>query len=313
MKLSIVTTMYCSEAYIVEFYERISSAAEMITEDYELIFVNDGSPDKSLEIAISLHKKDLKVRVIDLSRNFGHHKAIMTGLAHASGDQIFLIDCDLEEDPSWLNLFMQELNDSPGVDVVYGVQRQRKGEYFEKISGALFFDFFNLLSDVKVPKNQTVARLMTKRYVNSLLQFSERELVFVGLCELAGYSQKRVYVNKGHKNCSTYNLSRKIDMAINFVVSFSSRPLVLIFYLGLFVTMISAVCAVYIVCSKVLFGIPVDGWASIVTSIWFIGGLLMFSVGIVGIYLSKIFIEVKNRPFTVIRNIYSSSNDEELL
>lgn len=311
MKLSIVTTMYCSETYINEFYERVSTAVKQVTANYEIIFVNDGSPDNSLGVAISLYQKDPKVKVVDLSRNFGHHKAIMKGLEHASGDYVFLIDCDLEEDPAWLLWFVQEMNCSDGVDVVYGVQRQRKGKYFERISGTLFFDFFNLLSDVKIVKNQTVARLMTKRYVKSLLQFTESELVFVGLCELAGYSQKQLLVDKRHKNISTYNFTRKVEMAINFVVSFSSRPLTLIFYLGLLVTTISICSATYIVCAKALYGIHVDGWTSIVISIWLMGGLLMFSIGTVGIYLSKIFIEVKNRPYTVVRTVYDSNTEEE--
>jgi putative glycosyltransferase len=136
--------MYYSAPYLNEFYTRIRAAAEKITSDYEIIFVNDGSPDDSLKMAVSLYENDPKVRVIDLSRNFGHHKAAMTGLAHAKGDSVFLIDVDLEEEPELLNRFYDIFKDSDA-DVVYGVQTKRMGGLWEKATGALYWWMFNLL------------------------------------------------------------------------------------------------------------------------------------------------------------------------
>src|SRR5256885_14440017 len=149
MKLSIVTTLYYSAPYLDEFYDRACAAAEKFTRDFEIILVNDGSPDNSLEVALSIYQKDHRVKVIDLSRNFGHHKAMMTGLAHASGELVFLIDCDLEEEPELLERFHRELIAS-GADVVYGVQQKRKGDLFERVSGTLFFKLFNALSSQSI-------------------------------------------------------------------------------------------------------------------------------------------------------------------
>src|SRR6185369_8084865 len=126
MKLSIVTTLYYSEPFIKEFYNRITAEAKKITDSYEIIFVNDGSPDPSLAAAIELHKNDTHVKVFDLSRNFGHHKAIMTGLSHAKGDYVFLIDVDLEELPEWLGMFWKDMKNQTEFDVIYGVQDTRK-------------------------------------------------------------------------------------------------------------------------------------------------------------------------------------------
>src|SRR6266481_9971297 len=126
MTLSIVTTLYDSAPYLEQFYLRTCAATEQITRDYEIILVNDGSPDNSLDIAISIHRRDKRVRVIDLSRNFGHHKAMMTGLTHAGGELVFLIDCDLEEEPELLEKFYRELK-ATEADVVFGVQQKRKG------------------------------------------------------------------------------------------------------------------------------------------------------------------------------------------
>jgi len=167
MELSIVTTMYHSAPYIEEFYERVSKAAKKITGDYEIIFVNDGSPDNALDIAVALHEKDSRVIVVDLSRNFGHHRAMMTGLGYARGEKVFLIDCDLEEEPELLATFHEKFT-KDGCDVVYGVQKTRKGGAFERITGNLFYTVFNRLSGIRMPHNLVTARLMSGRYVKSL-------------------------------------------------------------------------------------------------------------------------------------------------
>lgn len=153
IKLSIVTTLYHSSLYIYEFYKRITLAAEKITPSYEIIFVNDGSPDDSLAKAIKLLAQDKRIKIIDLSRNFGHYQAVMTGLELAQAENIFLIDSDLEESPEWLVDFWQEITAHPDLDAVYGVQKHRKGNWFEKISGKIFYYLFNKLSTVKIPIN----------------------------------------------------------------------------------------------------------------------------------------------------------------
>src|SRR3954468_11917273 len=138
VKLSIVTTLYRSASTINEFYRRILAAAELITGDIELVLVNDGSPDNSLDLAVELHRTDARVVVVDLSRNFGHHKAMMTGLAHATGDLVLLIDSDLEEEPELLGYFHERFAKGD-CDVVFGVQETRRGGLFERVTGALFF------------------------------------------------------------------------------------------------------------------------------------------------------------------------------
>ena len=139
MRLSIVTTLYNTELHLLEFYERITKCAQGITHDYELILVNDGSPDNSLELAVSLHEKDQRVKVVDLSRNFGHHKAMMVGLEYAQSDYVFLIDSDLEEPPETLKLFWEEIQGAKDFDVVFGVQEKRRGGWLERISGTLYY------------------------------------------------------------------------------------------------------------------------------------------------------------------------------
>ena len=306
MDLSIVTTLYYSAPYLEEFYSRVCAVAQVLATDFEIILVNDGSPDGSLQTAISLQRKDRRVRVIDLSRNFGHHKAMMTGLAHSRGELVFLVDCDLEEDPELLETFYQKLK-ATETEVVFGVQKNRKGRLFERVSGSIFFKLFNLLSNDPIPANVITARLMTRKYVKALVQHRERETLIAGLWTLTGFDQVPVSVTKHFKARSTYDLRRKVAQLVNAITSFSSKPLVMIFYLGSGILLLSTIAALVLIFRKLFFGALLLGWPSVIISIWLLGGLTIFCLGVIGIYLSKMFIEVKQRPYTIVREIYGSS------
>jgi putative glycosyltransferase len=303
MDLSIVTTLYHSAPHLEEFFARSCAVAEQITNSFEIIFVNDGSPDNSLQIALTLYEADRRVKIVDLSRNFGHHKAMMTGLAHAQGDLVFLVDSDLEEEPELLKTFHEELRRSRA-DVVFGVQEKRKGKLFERISGALFFKVFNLLSTHPIPSNHITARLMTRKYVAALLQHQEREFLIAGLWVLTGFSQIPIAVKKHNRSFSTYSFRKRVSYLVNGITSFSNKPLVLIFYLGCFISLLASIAAIDLIVRKVLFGTLLEGWASLIVSIWLLGGMTIFCLGVIGIYLAKVFIEVKQRPYTIIKQIF---------
>lgn len=304
MKLSIVATLYHSEAHIHEFCQRVTKVAEqLVAQSYEIILVNDGSPDNSLNLAISLLDVHAQLVIVDLSRNFGHHKAMMTGLAHAQGDKIFLIDSDLEEEPEWLLSFARQMDEEQS-DVVYGVQRKRKGRPFERMSGYLFYRFLQLLTSERLPANVTVARLMTRRYLNALLQHQEREIYIAGLWYITGFEQQPQFVNKYSSSKTTYTLQRKIALLVNSVTSFSNLPLISIFYFGLLLVLIACGYTGFLIINKFIYKSVVSGWTSLMASIWLLGGLVISFIGIIGVYLSKIFIEIKQRPYTIVRQIY---------
>jgi len=312
MKLSIVTTLYKSAPYIAEFYERATRAATSMTTEYEIVFVNDGSPDEAVEKAIALHQRDLHVRVIDLSRNFGHHKAMMTGVEHARGELVFLLDVDLEEQPEWLNEF-HRIMQSSGADVVYGVQARRKGGAFERLSGAIFYRGFNALLDHPIPENAVTARLMTRRYVNSLVQHRDREMTMAPLWAITGYQQTPVVVDKKSRRETSYSVRHRVAALVDNITSFSNRPLVYIFYLGSFIMFVSA-CAAAVLIWKTEHGeVGVPGWPTLIISIWFLGGVTIFCLGVIGVYLSKIFTETKDRPYTIVRADYDHQGSSERL
>jgi putative glycosyltransferase len=304
MILSVVTTLYSSAPYIEEFYRRILAQIQALPVDYEIVFVDDGSPDNALNVALEVMKRDPRVSVVELSKNFGHHRAMMTGLSQARGDLVFLIDVDLEEPPEILGDFYRELTEK-SVDIVFGVQQQRHGTWFQRVSGEAFYHLYNLLSSNVVPRNQLRARLMTRRYVDALLRHHEQLFMIEILCNLAGFKQVAYPMNKtGYKGITSYTLARRIRLFINGITMSSNRPLIFIGYLGALITVLAIL---YTGCTllQYLLGVATpDGWTSLIISVWFLGGLTIFSLGIIATYLSVMFEEVKGRPYTIIAKVH---------
>lgn len=310
MKLSIVATLYQSASYIKEFYERAAATAkQLVGDDYEIVLVNDGSPDNSLDLAIKLTEQDSHVVLVDLSRNFGHHKAMMTGLAYAKGELVFLIDSDLEEEPEWL-LTLDKQMKRERCDVVYGVQEHRRGGWFEHWSGQWFYLLFNVLSGLALPENIVTARLMTRRYVDALLSHKEREVLIAGLWHITGFDQRSQVIKKHRTSKTTYTIRKKISLFINSVTSFSNAPLVSIFYIGVSISLFALIYIACLVSHRLFFAKPMSGWTSVMASIWLLGGMIISFIGVVGIYLSKIYSETKQRPYTIVRQIYAKQQDQ---
>ena len=310
-ELSVVTMLYRSEPYLREFHRRVRAAAEALTPAFEIVYVDDGSPDGSAALARELAAADSRVVVVELSRNFGHHKAMMTGLEYARGDLVFLIDSDLEEDPALLDGFHATLHERDA-DVVYGCQTRRKGGLIERTTGDFAFWVFELLLSYPIPRNHMTVRLMRRAYVNALLQHREREVVIGGLWAITGFRQVGVAIAKGHRRNSTYSYWQRWKLFLDSVTSFSAAPLVAIFYLGLAISSLSAMVAGWVLVNKLLRGGIVDGWVSVMLSVWFLGGLLVFCVGVIGIYISTIFNETKNRPYTIVRRVHAAQESDRI-
>ncbi len=309
MHLSVVTTLFHSQAQLAEFHARTRATVTALTDDFEMIYVNDGSPDGSLRLVLDLQRHDPRVVVVDLSRNFGHHRALMTGMQQARGDYVFMIDSDLEEPPELLADYWATIANEAELDVVYGVQDQRKGGLLERLTGRLWYRAFALLSNIDYPADSVTARLMSRRYVDAVISYPETQLELWGIFVLAGFEQRAISVAKGSKGTSTYGLLRKLRMMIDSITSFSSIPLVGSFALGLAMTLVSFGFIIWLLVQRYVYDEIIEGWTSTLISIWFIGGLILFSLGIIGIYLAKMFLELKNRPLTVIRKIYRAGDD----
>ncbi|MEO8085335.1 MAG: glycosyltransferase family 2 protein [Bacteroidota bacterium] len=306
MELSIVTTLYKSEKFLDEFIGKCVNAAQACgVADYEIIVVNDGSPDKSIEKILLLKKKFPVIKVLDFSRNFGHHYAFFAGMKYSKGDYVFNIDCDLEVDPAVLKNFYDELK-VDNYDVVYGYQEKRKGDLVEKYLGGLFWKMFNRLSEIKISQNILTERLMSRKYVDGLISMGDKNIFLAGMMFWTGFSQKGIGVHKiMRKGASTYSFSRRMNLLIEAVSSFSAYPLRLLFNMGVLISLSSFLFGTFVLFRKILFPEKIlSGYTSIIVVMLFTTGLIIAAVGILGIYLGKIFNQVKNRPLYIIRNVY---------
>jgi len=302
--------LYRSERYLREFHSRALAAAALVTPNFELVYVDDGSPDRSAATVRELGAGDARVVLVELSRNFGHHCAAVAGLAHARGQRIFMLDVDLEERPEWLPDFAAQM-DRNGADVVFGVSRVRKGTFLRRVVGGVFWKLFNALSDVQVPENPCTVRLMTRHYVDALLTLPDRNLFLAGSFAWLGFRQEPHPVEKGLRpTASTYTARRLIALFIDAVTSFTSYPLRLIFGSGVVIATLALLSGTALALYKLARPETISlGWASIVVSIWFLGGLTISFLGVIGIYLAKVFNETKGRPLYVVKAVHGRGGE----
>ncbi len=307
MSISVVSTLYKSRIFLDAFLKEIIEAIHKTgLEDFEIIFVNDGSPDFSLDFLIEKKKSIPQITIIDLSRNFGHHYAMQVGLKYAKGDYVFLIDNDLETPPAFLIDCYHEMKQSPELDVVYGYQKKRKGHFLENFGGELFWWTLNKFSDVEIPKNILTERLMTKQYVQNLLSLGDANLFLGGMMYWTGFNQKGLEVTKQlRKGQSTYNMKKRFGLMLQAITSFSGKPLEYLFYTGLILTSGSIFTIIYFLIMKIIYGNQIQlGWTSLVVINILILGIVSTFLGLIGIYLYKIFRQVQNRPNAIIKNVY---------
>lgn len=307
MTLSVVTTLYKSKVYLEVFLQEILSSIETIeVKDFELIFVNDGTPDDSVAYLLERKKDISQIKIIDLSRNFGHHYAIQAGLNYTSGEYVFLIDNDLETPPTVLVKFFKEMQNDTTLDVVYGFQETRKGNFIEKKAGSLFWVLINKLSDTKIPHNILTERLMTRQYVNELLRLQDANLFIGGMFYWVGFNQKGIAIKKGQREgASTYTIKRRAELMLQAITSFSGKPLEWLFYIGISISFFSFLFLIYLAIQKIIHQDEVQlGWTSIVAINVLILGIISTFLGLMGIYIFKIFKQVQGRPNVIIKKIY---------
>jgi putative glycosyltransferase len=297
---------------VPEFYRRCREAALRLTPDYEFVFVDDGSPDNAAHAVEQLAAADPRVRLVQLSRNFGQHPAMLEGLRQTTGDYVFLLDADLEDEPEWLDRFYTTLTTHPDQpDVVYGYMQDRKGAWFERVSGSLFYGLMRLIGAVELPPNVQALRLMRREYVQALDAFGERHLWLAAVMQLAGFRQLGLPVEKRSRGSSSYTSTKRMRQALDAVLSFSNQPLVLISLLGSGIMLVAFGVLIWLLVKKFLLEHDIEGYASLMASVWFLGGLITMAIGITGLYVGKVFIEVKRRPRVIVRRVVGRPLDRQ--
>ena len=316
-KVSVVIPMYYEEEVANECYNKVSSILKKLENyDYEIIFVNDGSKDKTLEILEDVAKKDEKTKVISFSRNFGHQAAVTAGLKEVTGDVIVIIDADLQDPPElipdMLKLWEQ------GNEVIYGKRKTRKGEsHFKLLTAKMFYKTLNALSDVEIPKDTGDFRLVDRKVVDVVNSLPEHNKFLRGLFSWVGFKQIPYEYERQERFAgkTKYPLKKMLKLASDGIISFSNKPIKLVGALGMFSIVISILLLIYAIISYIFkLNNLSAGWTSIIVAITFFAGVQLLSLWVISEYIGRIYDEAKGRPQYIIDkkiNIKDTKNENE--
>lgn len=300
MDLSVVSPVYRGEKMLSELVERIYKAISPLADNYEIVLVNDCSPDNSWECISEICKVDKKVKGINLSRNFGQPYAITAGLTYAKGNYIAVIDCDLQNKPEDLPAMYQKALE--GYDVVSARRVVREDTFMKRMSSAIFHRVYDFLSGFDTDKAVAEFGVYSRKIVDVYCSIPEYSRSFVELIHTLGFKKTTVDVFHDHRleGKSSYNLYRLLKLSYNSIISNSNRPLHLAVALGLIMSILSFLMAIYNIFAKFWGLNEVAGYTSTIFSIWFVGGLLLLMMGVLGLYIGKIFDQVKGRPVFIV-------------
>lgn len=299
-KLSIIVPMYNEGSNVSYFFEKINSVLQVY--DYEIICINDGSKDDTLERLKIIAATDQRLKIIDLSRNFGKEIALTAGLNYSNGDAVIPIDADLQDPPGLIPQLVEKWRE--GYDVVYATRLKREGEtWVKKTTAHLFYRFIRKITRFEIPADTGDFRLMSKRVVEALNQLPEQHRFMKGLFSWVGFKQTSIpyYRDPRYAGRTSFNYWKLWNFAIEGITSFSFAPLQLSSYVGFFTAFISLLYALYLIISTLFFGNNVPGYPSLMVAILFFGGVQLLTIGVIGEYVGRIYNESKHRPLYFIQ------------
>lgn len=305
MKLSLVVPCYNEEGNVEKFFSEVKRVFDGKVNDYEFVFVNDGSKDKTLVNLKNLYneQKDSHIQVLSFSRNFGKESAIYAGLNHAKGDMVCLIDADLQQRPEVVLEMLDVMNSNEDLDCVTAYQDERKERKLMTSLKSMFYKIINGIAEVRFVNGASDFRLMKRAMVDAILEMTEYHRFSKGIFSWVGFNTEYIpyTVEERESGESKWGFRKLLKYAFEGIVSFTTFPLKLSAYVGFLSSIVSIIYLIVVVVQKLAFGIDVPGYATIVVLVLLLGGLQLFSLGILGEYLSKIYVQVKNRPVYILK------------
>lgn len=305
MKLSLVVPCYNEEGNVEKFFSEVKRVFDGKVDDYEFVFVNDGSKDKTLVNLKKLYneQKDSHIQVLSFSRNFGKESAIYAGLNHAKGDMVCLIDADLQQRPEVVLKMLDVMNSNEDLDCVTAYQDERKESKLMTSLKSMFYKIINGIAEVRFVNGASDFRLMKRTMVDAILEMTEYHRFSKGIFSWVGFNTEYIpyTVEERESGESKWGFRKLLKYAFEGIVSFTTFPLKLSAYVGFLSSIVSIIYLIVVVVQKLAFGIDVPGYATIVVLVLLLGGLQLFSLGILGEYLSKIYVQVKNRPVYILK------------
>lgn len=309
--ISIIVPMYFEEEVANECYNRLTEVMKKSELNYELIFVNDGSTDKTLPILKEIAKNDERAKIISFSRNFGHQNAVTAGIFEATGDALVIIDADLQDPPELIPDFVAKWEE--GYDVVYAKRKQRKGEtWFKLLTAKCFYKFLHSMSEVEIPKDTGDFRLIDRKVAEVFKNMPERNRFIRGMMSWIGFKQYALEYERQERFAGTtkYPLKKMLKFASDGIIAFSSKPLKIISYIGCITIFFSIILLIYSLVIRIIGVNAQPGWTSIIMAISLFSGVQLLSLGIIGQYIARIYDESKNRPLYIVDEKININKEE---
>lgn len=313
-ELSLLIPCYNEGENLEKLFSSLQLVLKPLKFEYEIICINDGSKDDTLQLLIDYHHRDNRIKVINLSRNFGKEIAMSAGLDYTTGKAVIPIDADLQDPPELIIDLMAKWRE--GYDMVYAVRKSRQGEsWLKKKTADYFYSFISKISTIAIPANTGDYRLLDEKVVKALRQLPEKNRFMKGLFSWVGYRQTAIYFERlpRYGGKSSFNYWKLWNFALDGITSFSSIPLKVWSYFGLFISLISLFYALFLMIKTLIFGIDLPGYASTIVAILFLGGIQLITLGVIGEYIARIYEEVKRRPLYLIRETYGFENQSTII
>lgn len=308
--LTVMIPIFNEEECVVGLYEKLDEVSKSLSCNCEFLFINDGSTDSTLQLLQDIQAKDKRICIVDLSRNYGKEIAMTAGLDYLKGDTLVIIDADLQDNPALLPLMVQEIEN--GYDDVYAQRTSRKGEtWLKKTTSRWYYKTLASMSSVAIQKDTGDFRMLSSKAIRALRQFGENERNMKGLFSFIGFKKKAIYYERDERIAgkTKWNYFKLFNLAVRGITSFSTKPLRMISITGIIISLVSFVFLIKIVFKAIFYGDPVAGYPSIMSTILFLGGLQLLSIGVLGEYLGIIFSETKKRPIYFINDYYNIKSD----
>lgn len=303
--LSIVVPLYNEEDNLDTLFSRLLGVVNKLSMTYEIVCINDGSRDRTLECAVAYSMRNSNIKIINLSRNFGKEIALTAGIDYSKGQAVIPIDADLQDPPELIIQLVEKWKE--GFDVVYATRRSRQGEtWLKRFTAKAFYQVIGKMSQVSIPQNTGDFRLLDRRVVEALKRFPERNRFMKGLFSWVGFKQTAIFFDREprHQGLTSWSMWKLWNFALDGITSFSLIPLKLWTYVGLSFASFAFLYASYLIIRTFLYGVDVPGYASIMVFVLFLGGVNLIGLGILGEYLGRVYEEVKGRPLYLVRDTY---------
>lgn len=301
MEISVISPCYGAPTLLEELVRQIEETVSKLTSDYEIILVEDHSPDNSREIITEICRKNKRVKGVFLSRNFGQQYALNAGFDLSTGDYVVTLDCDLQNPPAQIKDLYEKLQE--GYDIVFASRQNRPDNFFMTQGSHLFNKLMGFLTDTKQDESLAEFAIYRRKVIDAMAQMGDYRRYYPLMNQWVGFKTAKVFVNHDERTDgkeSSYSMRKRIELAVTTAVSFSTKSLRLIVYFGVVITLLAIIAALGLVIKTIVRDTPVNGWVTLFVSMWFIAGIMISVMGIIAVYIGSIFDEVKHRPSYII-------------